>query len=64
MKSIIMDITGIMMEKFPKRKILAILNWLDTPEEAQQLLEWIQQQDIEELDVPAILDKIHEIQKR
>ncbi len=64
MKDIIRGLVDIMKEKFPKRKTLSILNLLDTPEEAQQLLDWMKQQDIEKLEEPEILEKIHEIQKR
>ena len=63
MKDVIGNLADIMKEKFPRRKILSILNLLDTPAEAQQLLDWMKQQDIEELEEPDILKKIHEIQK-
>lgn len=64
MRNIIGEIAIIMREKFTKDKALSILNWLETPEEAQELLDWISQQNIETLTAMEISDKIEEIQKK
>ncbi len=63
MKDIVGKIVDIMMKKFPQEKTLSILNWLETPEEAQELLDWMKTQDIMEITEPMILEKIHQIQK-
>lgn len=53
-----------MKQKFTRDKAISILNWLETPEEAQELLNWMKQQDIMEITEPMILEKIHMIQKK
>ena len=55
MKDIVGKIVDIMMKKFPQEKTLSILNWLETPEEAQELLDWMKTQDIMEITEPMLL---------
>ena len=64
MKELFGKLIDIMALKFSKNKTISILNQLETPEEAQELLDWMKQQDIMEITEPMILKKIHKIQKK
>lgn len=64
MKELFKKLIDIMAVKFPREKRISILNWLETPEEAQKLLDWMKTQDIMEITEPMILEKIHQIQKK
>ena len=64
MKELFGKLIDIMALKFSKNKTISILNWLETPEKAQELLDWMKQQDIMEITEPMILKKIHKIQKK
>lgn len=64
MKELFGKLIDIMALKFSKNETISTLNWLDTPEEAKELLDWMKQQDLETLTTYKIMSKIHEIQKK
>ncbi len=49
------------VKNIEKREVLGIINPLETIEQIQQLIDWLNDQDIETLKITPIILKMHEI---
>ena len=49
------------VKNIEKREVLGIVNPLETIEQIQQLIDWINSQDLETLKITPIILKMHEI---